>query len=155
MEQIMSSETVPEILTRIGNLKSFKERVDALRHAGTVNSTLTKCIKFCYRSDIIWDLPEGIPPYKPLDMPDNWGYNRLPNEARKFQYFVTGNGLRTTKRESMYIDMLESVSKEEAEFLIQIKDKDIKIKNITKKLAVEAFPDMFAKDPEVLKDGKD
>jgi len=54
----------------------------------------------------------------------------------------------------MFIEMLESVSKEEAEFLIQVKEGEIKIKNITKKLAVEAFPEIFANDPEVNKDGK-
>jgi len=150
----MASDTIPEILTKIGNLSSYKDRVSALRNACLQNPALTKCIKFCYRSDIIWDLPEGVPPYNPLLLPDEWGYNRLPSEVRKFQYFVTGNGLRSVKREQMFIELLESVSKEEAEFILQVKDGDIKIKNITKKLAVEAFPDIFANDPEVNKDGK-
>jgi len=151
----MAKETIPEILKKIGEINSFKDRVYALRMAAVNNPVIQKCIKFCYRSDIIWDLPEGTPPYKPLDMPDNWGYNRIPVEARKFTYFTKGNGLKRIKREQMFIEMLESVSPEEAKLLIDIKDGDIKIKNITKKLAIEAFPDSFKKDPEVLKDVQD
>lgn len=151
----MTTKNIPEILNEVGNIKSYKDRVTALRREAKNNPVILKCLKFCYRSDIVWDLPEGIPPYRKLDVPDNWGYNRLPSEARKFQYFVTGNGLKSVKREQMFIEILEAVSPDEAELLIQIKDGDIKIKNITKKLAIEAFPETFEKDPEVNRDVKD
>lgn len=150
----MTSKNIPEVLNEIGSITSYKDRVNALRREAMNNPTILKCLKFCYRSDIVWDLPEGTPPYQKLNVPDNWGYNRLPSESRKFQYFVLGNGLKSVKREQMFIEMLESISPDEAELLIQIKDGDIKIKNITKKLAVEAFPETFEKDPEVNKDVK-
>jgi hypothetical protein len=76
-------------------------------------------------------------------MPENWGYNRLPKELRKFKYFVKGFNVTPLKRETIFIEMLESVSPEEAKLVLMIKDKKLTYKGITKKVVMEAMPQIF------------
>jgi hypothetical protein len=98
----------------------------------------------------VFDLPEGDPPYKPLDVPDNWGYNRMPKELRKVGYFLRGtqNNLTKYQKEKMFIDMLESVSPEEAQLFLMIKNKKITYKGITRKLIEESMPELLVGEKE-------
>ena len=104
---------------------------------------------YAYHDAYEFELPDGVPPYKTVDMPDNWGYNRLPKELRKFKYFLKGNNLNPIKREKIFIEMLESLSPEEAKLVLMIKDKKLTYKGYTKKMVVEALPELFAGEKEV------
>ena len=73
-------------------------------------------------------------------------------QIRKLRYFVegpggeafcVGNNINPIKRETMYIGMLESVTPREAEFLVNIKKKDLGIKGLTYKLVSETFPHLL------------
>jgi hypothetical protein len=104
----------------------------------------------------VFELPEGAPPYKNVDMPDNWGYNRLPKELRKFKYFFKGNQLHAIKREKIFIEVLESLSPDEAKLVLMMKDKKLTYKGkqadryaITKKIVMEALPELFVGEKEV------
>jgi hypothetical protein len=121
------------------------QRVGAIRAIANLKPDLKKIFQLTYHKDLVFDLPEGAPPYKPLDMPNNWGYNRLPRELKKIGYFLKGvqNNLTKHQKEKMFIDMLETVSATEAQLLLMIKDKKLKYKGITRKLAEEAFPELF------------
>ena len=97
-------------------------------------------------------LPEGPVPFQPLDgnqqidpskgMPQR---TTIANSANKFFNFVKGgnDALNKIKRESMFINMLESVHPTGAEVLILTKDKALGSKyKITKELVSEAYPDI-------------
>ena len=49
------------------------------------------------------------------------------------------------KRESLFLNLLETLHIEEAELLIAAKDKKLKSKGITKKLVRDAFPNLIVK----------
>lgn len=140
----VSRMTFPELLNHIEELPASK-KVDAIRQLTKIVPGFRDVFELVFRTDLEIDLPVGDPPYKPLDMPNNWGYNRLPKEIKKFKYFVKNipNNLTSAKKERMFIDMLESVSPEEAKIVLMIKDKKLKHKGITRKVVEEAIPTLF------------
>lgn len=139
----MVRKSVTEILTEVGEVKTFAERVKALKaHEG--NAAVKAVLKYAFDPNIKFLLPEGEPPYKENDFPDQQGL--LYNQIRRFYLFVEGghSGLTDLKREDLFIGLLETVDKDDAKTLIGMKDKKIPIKNITPKLTERAFPDLFA-----------
>lgn len=140
----VSKMTFPELLKHIEELPTSK-KVDAIRQLTKVVPGFRDVFELVFRVDVEIDLPAGDPPYKPLDMPENWGYNRLPKEIKKFKYFVKNipNNLTRAKKEQMFIQMLETVSPEEAKLVLMIKDKKLKYKGITRKVVEEAIPSLF------------
>lgn len=140
----VSKMTFPELLKHIEELPASK-KVDAIRQLTKVVPGFRDVFELVFRVDVEIDLPAGDPPYKPLEMPENWGYNRLPKEIKKFKYFVKNipNNLTKAKKEQMFIQMLETVSPEEAKLVLMIKDKKLKYKGITRKVVEEAIPSLF------------
>jgi hypothetical protein len=72
-----------------------------------------------------WILPEGIPPYKKADEPDGMFPSNMYLEARRIGYIFKREDLKPLKREGLFIEMLESVSPEEANILIHIKEQKL------------------------------
>ena len=48
--------------------------------------------------------------------------------------------MKSLRRETMFIEMLESVDFNDAKLLLSLKEKKMPFKSITKKLVMEAFP---------------
>lgn len=69
-------------------------------------------------------LPDGEPPYKPSPEPIGMTPARFIQEIRRF-YLFTRKDLSNTKREQLFIQMLESVHQEEAKILIAVKDQTL------------------------------
>ncbi len=141
--------TLPEMLKHVADLPA-KDRGSAIKAISNLKPDLKKVLQLTYHKDLVFDLPEGDPPYKPLDVPDNWGYNRMPKELRKVGYFLRGtqNNLTKYQKEKMFIDMLESVSPEEAQLFLMIKNKKITYKGITRKLIEESMPELLVGEKE-------
>ncbi len=141
----ISRATIPELLKIINDVPA-KDRVAHLREIANLKPELKTVLAFTYNRDIQFDLPEGTPPFKELDIPNNWGYNRLPKELKKFGYFVKGakNNLTKIRKEKIFIEMLESISADEAKLAIMIKDKKLSgYKGVTRKVVEEALPELF------------
>lgn len=134
--------TLPELLQHIGDLPAAK-KASALKQITNLTPELKTVLKYTFHKDIQFELPKGAPPYKEMETPENWGHNRLPRELRKFQYFVTGNNLNPIKRESLFIEVLESVSPEEAKLVLMMKEKKLNYKGINRKLIEEALPEIL------------
>lgn len=141
----ISKFTLPELLKHISDLPAAK-RAPALKQISALRPAVRDVMKLVYHKNIEFDLPKGAPPFKPLDMPGNWGYNRLPKEIRKFNYFIKGipNNLTKIQKEKIFIEVLESVSPEEAKLVLEIKEKKLSYKGINRKLAEEAIPEIFS-----------
>ena len=134
-------KSIHDFLSEISELKTTKEKVDAL-----VNHPHSQAFKvlFTYAFDpnIKWLLPEGAAPYKPTDILDVEG--RLLHELRRLYLFVEGGNPNLTKmrRETLYIQLLESIHPKDAILLNSIKDKKIPFKGLNKKIVQQAFPDI-------------
>jgi hypothetical protein len=146
----ISRMTLPELLKHVSELPA-KDRSSALKTIAKLKPDLQKVLQLTYHKNLVFDLPEGDPPYKPLDVPDNWGYNRMPKELRKVGYFIRGvqNNLTRFQKEKMFIDVLESVSPEEAQLFLMIKNKKITYKGITRKLVEESLPELLMGEKEI------
>jgi hypothetical protein len=132
-----------EILRIVSEEGAKAKRVELLRELLSRKPILKQVFYYTYSDEVEWDLPEGNPPFEPLDMPENWGYNRLPSELRKMKYFLKGNTLNSIKRENVFITLLESVSPEEAELLLMMKNRKLDYKGLNKKFIEENFPELL------------
>lgn len=99
-------------------------------------------LKACFDPNIEFLLPEGEPPYTPTDLDGQ--ENMLYRESRKLHHFIRGgnDNLAQIKREKMYIDLLESVTPEDAKLLVSIKDKKLPY-SISSSTVLKAYPGLF------------
>lgn len=137
----MANKSIAWILEFTSKLPNEKEKVKCLQ--SNDNNAIRTVLKFCFDPNIKWLLPPGDAPYKPCEFANL--DNRLYSEARRLYLFVEGgnNDLTTLKRESMFIDLLQSIAPDDAKLLIAIKDKKLPFKGLTAKTVLEAFPGLF------------
>ena len=131
---------ISEILRKVSNAKTKKEKVAILRDN---NSTaLRQLLIINFDDSVVSMLPEGNVPYTPNDAPEGTEHTQLEREARLLHHFFKGgSNVAQSKRESMFIQMLEGLNAGEAEALVLAKDKKIgKRWKITKACVSEAFP---------------
>ena len=129
------------MLEQASTLKGTEEKINFLR--ANNSPALQIILKYAFDPSIVWDLPEGAPPFTPCPYPAQ--EMRLMAEARRMYLFVKGGNPNLTKlkRESLYIELLESIHPSDAALLIALKDKKVPYKGITAKLVKEAFPDLI------------
>ena len=142
---------ISEIFEQASELKTKQEKIAFLR--ANTSLALRDIIKGGFDEAIKFNIPDGAPPYKKDDAPVGYQPSTLHSQTRKFKYFVKGgmgDRINPSRREMMFINILESVHPEEAELIIAMKDKKLKgrYKGITKALCAEAFPTLF---PELKK----
>ena len=133
---------ITEILRKVSNAKTKAEKVKLLREN---NSTaLRQLLIINFDESVVSLMPEGDVPYKPNDAPVGTDHSRLEQEYRGLYRFFKGGDarLKPAKRETMFIQLLEGLSAEEAELLCLVKDGNMntKYKRITKAVISEAFP---------------
>ena len=142
IENSNSRLLLSEILRKVSNAKTKKEKVDLLRKHNT--PALRQLLIWNFDESVISMIPEGEVPYTPNDAPVGTDHTRLEQEYRGFYRFVKGgqDRLPNMTRESMFIQLLEGLSAEEAELLCLVKDGNLssKYKRITKAVISEAFP---------------
>ena len=131
-----------EVLRKVSNAKTKEEKIALLRKH---NSTaLRQLLIINFDDSVVSMLPEGDVPYTPNDAPVGTDHSRLEQEYRGLYRFFKGgqDKLPALKRESMFVQLLEGLSAEEAELLVLCKDGRMndKYKRITKAVISEAFP---------------
>ena len=131
-----------EVLRKVSNAKTKKEKIDLLRKYNT--PALRQLLIWNFDESVVSMIPEGEVPYTPNDAPVGTDHTRLEQEYRGFYRFVKGgqDRLPLLKRESMFVQLLEGLSAEEAELVCLVKDGQLtsKYKRITKAVVSEAYP---------------
>lgn len=135
-------QLVSEVIQRVSNCKTKDEKIEVLRHYDS--PALRSVLIWNFNSKVESAVPVGEVPYTPNDAPAGTEHTRLIHEWKKFNHFVKGvSNLPQTKREVMFIQVLESLHHSEAELLCIVKDKQLhKRFKITKVMVQEAFPDI-------------
>jgi hypothetical protein len=90
-------------------------------------------------------LPEGEVPFEKNDVPVGTDHSSLRKEYRNLYHFVKGgnDSLSKTRRESMFIQILEVLHPTEANLLCLVKDKLLGSQyKITKGVVESAYPDI-------------
>lgn len=137
----MARKSIAWILDFTSKLPNEEEQVKCLQ--ANDNSAIRTVLRFCFDPNIKWLLPEGDAPYKPCEYANM--DNMLYSEARRLYLFVEGgnDNLTTLKRESMFVELLQSITPEDAKLLISIKDKKLPSKGLTAKTVLKAYPGLF------------
>ena len=114
-----------EILEEVAKAKTKDKKIKLLRKHNS--SALRMVLKSSFDPKIEWLLPEGTVPYIPNDAPAGTEHNLLLTEAKKlYHYIKTGNPtLQQTRREIMFVQLLESLHHTEATLLVAAKDKKL------------------------------
>jgi len=134
--------TMHEVLQHVSELPATKKS-EALKQIANLRKEFKVMMWYVFRKDVKLELPEGAPPYRQMITPDNMGHNLLPIQMRKLEYFLPQSNLNSFRKEKLFIEMLESVSPDEAKILLMIKDKKLTYKGITRKLVEESLPEVF------------
>ena len=132
-----------EILQAVSSAKTKAAKINLLKEYR--NPALVSLLIWNFDESIKSAIPEGDAPYTPSDKPIGDGVSRLVSQQRMFYNFVEGGNvdLTRTRREALFIELLESLHKEEAELLCLVKDKEIGKKyRITRNVVAEAFEDI-------------
>ena len=130
-----------EIATKINNAKDKPKKLKVLKEHDSV--PLRQVLKGAFDPNIEWLLPDGDVPYTANDAPVGTEHTLLQQEAKRLYLFTKGgdNSLSSTKRQTLFIQMLEGLSAEEAEFLVAVVNKKVnnKYKGFTANLVKDAF----------------
>ena len=148
---------ISEVLQRVSNAKTKGKKVEILQEYKS--PALTKLLLCNFSKNIEFVFPPGETPYRPLDRPKGIEHQMLISEHRKLDKFIkkTVNGvtyygcsngtrpnIQQLKKESLWIQILESLHSEEAELLDLVKDKKLTDRyKVTKQNVIDAFPELL------------
>ena len=135
-----------EVLEECSKGKNVEERVALLQKNGT--APIQTILQYALDPRIKFLLPDTDPPYKPTDFLDQ--ENRLYSELRRLYLFIEGGNPNLTKlkRENLFIQLLESIDKNDAVLLCHVKNKTLPFKELIAKVVKKAFPELL---PEEIK----
>ena len=138
-----------EVLTKVNNAKDKPKKIAVLKKYDS--DALRMIIKSSFDPNIKWLLPKGKVPFIKNESPAGEEHTSLFKEAKKLYHFIQGGDdkLPSFKRENMFIQMLEGLHANEAELLINAKDK--KLHQIYKGLSDAAVKEAFGWDENYVK----
>ena len=129
-----------EVLQKVSNAKTKAQKVKLLEEYNT--PALRAILIANFDESVISMLPEGEVPYKKNEAPEDTEHTKLDHEYRKlYLFFKGGANISQTRRETLFIQLLEGLHKGEAEVLCLVKDRKIgKRWKITRQCVEQAFP---------------
>jgi hypothetical protein len=130
-----------EIAMKVNNAKDKPRKLKVLQDNDSV--ALRQVLRGAFDSKIEWALPKGEVPYSVNDAPIGTDHTILAQEAKRLYLFIKGGDdtVKQNKRELLFVQLLEGLSAEEAEFLVAVVNKKVnnKYKGFTANLVKEAF----------------
>jgi hypothetical protein len=132
---------ISEVLQKISNAKTKPEKIKLLQEHNS--DGLRMLLIWNFDESVISELPVGEVPYEKNEAPIGTEHTVLERESRLLYNFVQGgnNGLTQTRRENMFIQLLEGLHKDDANVVCLVKDKKLGKKyKITRACVTEAFP---------------
>ena len=136
--------SLPRVFSEIANARTKKQKKELLLKHDCF--ALQQILKAAFDPNIKFLLPPGAPPIAKFQGDTNEpNPTYLHSHIRKLYLFVEGGNpnLKPARREYLFIELLESVHDQEAQLLLQIKDKKIKCRGLTYKLVKETFPELI------------
>ena len=130
-----------EIATKVNNAKDKPRKLKVLQEHDSV--ALRQVLKGAFDPKIEWLLPPGDVPYTANDAPVGTDHTLLSQEAKRLYLFTKGGDgtLKQNKREILFVQMLEGLCAEEAQFLVAVVNQRVnnEYKGFTANLVRDAF----------------
>lgn len=144
----MASLSIAEIVDKLQKATTKLERVEILKENDC--AALRGILRMNYDQSLVLSLPSGEPPYTKNTNPIGFGLTTLKTSSKGWYVFSEqlAPNLRQSKRESLFISLLEELDSREAEILIAAKDKKLDV-GLTKKVIDEAFPGLIRSETTV------
>lgn len=134
---------VHEVLEVISKQRTKAKKIELLKEYRC--DSLTSLLIWNFDDSVISMLPEGEVPFEKNEVPIGTDHTSLRKEWRNLYHFVKGgnDSLSKTRRETMFIQILEGLHPDEAQILILVKDKALESKyKITRDMVEQAYPDI-------------
>ena len=147
------TKSLHEIFTEVDEVTSVAKKVQILKEHES--DGLKIVLRGAFDTGIVWLVPDTKPPFQPNDAPDyDLADMQLVREAMKIGRFATFNGkpttqgkdLSRTRREELFIQLLEGLHVTESEILLSMVNKKLNYKGLTAKLSNKAFPDLIPEE---------
>lgn len=125
---------VDEILEDIQNSEN---PIEFAKEIVKIKPLIVEILSYNFDKKKKFDLPEGLPEFKQMEGETYHSYEHLFQKLRMFRYLAGEKKVENqNKREQIFIDILESLSKSEIAILSAIKEQSLSnlYPNITKKL---------------------
>jgi hypothetical protein len=134
--------SIAEVFDELKKARFNGDRIFILRKNDSM--ALRGLLKMNYDKSLTLALPPGVPPYNKKSVPVGFGDATLLTSAKGWYIFSkeTAPNLTQTKREFMFISLLESLDPKEAEILLLAKDRKLNL-NLTHKVINDVFPGLI------------
>ncbi len=148
----MTTLSLAEIVNTARKAETVEEKVAVLKRHDS--RQLRDILALMCDSRWSFDLPESAPPYNESDIHESHGL--LYREMRKMPYFVEqspdGKNLTRQRKEALFIQILESVDKEDAKLILRMISKQ-PYPDLSPDVINQAFPGGIV-DPIPVKRGR-
>ena len=132
-----------EILEVVSKQRTKAKKIEVLKEYET--EALKAVLIWNCDDTVVSMLPEGEVPFEKNDVPVGTDHTSLRKEWKNLYHFVKGgnDSLSKTRRESMFIQMLEGLHPLESEILCLVKDKNLESKyKVTQSVVESAYTDI-------------
>jgi hypothetical protein len=132
-----------EVLDLVHKQRTKAKKVEVLKEYR--NDALTSVLIWNFDDSVVSLLPDGEVPFNRNDVPVGTDHTSLRKEWKNLYHFVKGgnDSLSKTRRESMFIQMLEGLHPNEADIVCLVKDKRLGAKyKLTREVVEQAYPDI-------------
>ena len=143
MAKLPPKPTVHEVLDAVHKAKTKDKKIEVLRQYDS--KALRYCLIWNYDESLKSALPEGEVPYEPNPSPTLESQSKLASEYKTLYNFIEGGNydINSTRREVLFIQLLEALDPHEAEVLCLVKDKKLAKKyRVSFPVVKEAYPDI-------------
>jgi len=139
-----NTTTVAEIFQLVKNAKDKADKVETLKKFKD-NIGVQSILRLQFDPRFKFALPEGVPStLKENNTPPGLGEETILTAVRKLYLFIEGASptLKQFKREGLFLGLLESLDKQEAELMLAVKDKKLDV-GINRAIVDEVFPGLL------------
>lgn len=140
----MAQEQMPyihEVVDEAEKKKTLKERKEYLKQFRN-RKALRGLLQISYDTNIKILLPDSDPPYKESEMPEGMNFSRIDAEFRRFDIFLANGrypNMNQTKREKIFLDILETLHPKEAKIFLKAFQHKFRIKGMRAEHINECF----------------
>lgn len=139
---------VGEILAKLSEFKgkgSVEKKIAWLIQNDS--ATLRLVLDHAFNPKVVYQLPEGDPPYKKDNGPIGLSDTSLWSETRKLKYLWCSPpaGVKKRRLEELFINMLEGLHDDDAKIVLAMKSKTLHMlyPGLTDTLVKKAFPNLL------------
>ena len=132
---------ISEVLQKVSNAKTKAKKIELLQQHNT--DALRMLLIWNFDESVISELPAGEVPFNANEAPVGTEHTVLEKEARLLYNFVQGgnNGLQQSRRENMFIQMLEGLHKDEANVLCLVRISNlVRSTRLLRHVSLKHFP---------------